>query len=152
MKFKKIQPFHSLYSGSVILVCTHFRDFVSVQKNNLLKKLLLSLGGADLVKDAGKGAGCIAFEGELAVLSRCAFRTGLLEQPAGHAVPVVGPDSVNLQCYVGGCLGGQQEEWNTTLFILKAEFRTNHVKLKLYNEKSHRALHFNRTSKTNSKQ
>lgn len=106
---KKIQPFHSFYNRSIVLVRTHFRDFVSVQKNNLLTKLLLSLVGADLVRDAGRGVGCVAFEGELAVLSRCAVGTEPLEQPAGHAVPVAGPDSVNLQCYVGGCLGGQQE-------------------------------------------
>lgn len=69
----------------------------------------LSLKGADLVKDAGEGAGCVAFEGELAVLSGCALWAGPLEQNAGHAIPVVGPDNVSLQCYVGGCLEGQQE-------------------------------------------
>lgn len=60
------------------------------------------------MKDAGEGAGRVALEGELAVLSGCALGAGPLEQHAGHAVPVVGPDSVSLQCYVGGRLQGQQ--------------------------------------------
>lgn len=69
-----------------------------------------TLVDADLVKDAGEGAGCVAFEGELAVLPGRALRAGPLEQHAGHAVPVTGPDSVSLQCDVGGCLEGQHEE------------------------------------------
>lgn len=73
------------------------------QQNNVLTNYNYSLVGADLVKDAGEGAGCVAFEGELAV------GAGPLEQHAGHAVPVAGPDSVSLQCNVGGCLRGQQE-------------------------------------------
>lgn len=58
------------------------------------------------MKDAGEGDGCVAFEGELAVLG-CALVGG--RQHAGHAVPVVCPDSMSLQCYVGRCLEGQQE-------------------------------------------
>lgn len=56
------------------------------------------------MKDAGEGAGRVAFEGELAVLAGCAFGAGPLEQHAGHTVPVVDPDRMSLQCYVGGCL------------------------------------------------
>lgn len=66
-------------------------------------KLIMSGGSTDLVKD-GEGAGCVAFEGELAVLSGCALGAGPLEQHAGHAVPVVDPDGVSLQCYVRGRL------------------------------------------------
>lgn len=58
------------------------------------------------MKDAGEGGGCVALEGELAVLSGRALGARPLEQHAGHAVPVVGPDSVSLQRYVGGCLEG----------------------------------------------
>ena len=54
------------------------------------------------MKDAGEGAGRVAFEGELAL------GAGPLEQHAGHAVPVAGPDGVRLQCYVGGRLEGQE--------------------------------------------
>lgn len=57
--------------------------------------------GADLVKDAGEGAGGVAFEGELAVLARRALGAGPLEQHAGHAVPLAGPDCVGLHRYVG---------------------------------------------------
>lgn len=67
---------------------------------------------ADLVKDAGEGAGGVAFEGELAVLARQALGARPLEQHAGHAVPVVGPDGVSLQRDVGGHLhkdDGQSE-------------------------------------------
>lgn len=59
---------------------------------------------ADLVQNAGEGAGSVAFEGELAVRARP------LEQHAGHAVPVVGPDSVSLQCNVRGRLEGQWKQ------------------------------------------
>lgn len=62
------------------------------------------------MEDAGEGAGGVAFEGELAVLAGCPLWAGPLEQHAGHAVPVVGPDSVGLQRYVGGCLEGRQEQ------------------------------------------
>lgn len=65
--------------------------------------------GADLVKDAGERASCVAFEGELAVLSRRALRARPLEQHAGHTIPVAGPDSVGLHRYVGRCLTGKQK-------------------------------------------
>lgn len=71
---------------------------------------------ADLVKDAGEGASGVALEGELAVLAGCALGAGSLEQHAGHAVPVIGPDGVGLHCYVGGCLDGQQEQFILTFF------------------------------------
>lgn len=58
----------------------------------------------DLVQDAGEGAGRVAFEGELAVLSRRALWAQPLEQHAGHPVPVAGPDGVSLQRDVGGRL------------------------------------------------
>lgn len=69
------------------------------QKQPAAELELSTPGGADLVKDAGEGAGCVAFEGELAFL--CALGTGPLEQHAGHAVPVVSTDNVRLECYVG---------------------------------------------------
>lgn len=65
------------------------------------------VAAADLVQEAGEGAGHVAFEGELAVLPGGTLRDGPLEQHAGHAVPVAGPDSVSLQSYVGGRLEGK---------------------------------------------
>lgn len=62
------------------------------------------------MKEAKEGARGVAFESELAVLARCALGAGPLEQHAGHAIPVIGPDGVGLHCYVGGCLKGQQEQ------------------------------------------
>ena len=47
------------------------------------------------MKDAGEGAGRVAFEGELAL------GAGPLEQHAGHAVPVAGLGHVGVQRYVG---------------------------------------------------
>lgn len=64
------------------------------------------------MKDAGEGAGGVAFEGELAVLAGVGTGAGPLEQHAGHAVPVVGPDGVGLQCNVGGSLRGHGEQSN----------------------------------------
>lgn len=56
------------------------------------------------MKDAGEGTSSVALEGELTVLARCALGAGPLEQHAGHAVPVTGPNGVGLHCNVGGCL------------------------------------------------
>lgn len=65
------------------------------------------VAAADLVQEAGEGPSHVAFEGELAVLPSGTLRDGPLEQHAGHAVPVAGPDSVSLQSYVGGRLEGK---------------------------------------------
>lgn len=63
--------------------------------------------GADLVQQAGERPGHVAFEGELAVLAGRSLGAGPLEQHAGHAVPVSGPDGVSLQRYVWGRLQGK---------------------------------------------
>lgn len=65
------------------------------------------VAAADLVQEAGEGPSHVAFEGELAVLPGGTLGDGPLEQHAGHAVPVAGPDSVSLQSYVGGRLEGE---------------------------------------------
>lgn len=65
------------------------------------------VAAADLVQEAGEGPSHVAFEGELAVLPGGTLRDGPLEQHAGHAVPVAGPDSVSLQSDVGGRLEGK---------------------------------------------
>lgn len=44
-----------------------------------LQTSFLFLAGADLVKDAGKRAACVTFEGELAVLANGALRDGPLQ-------------------------------------------------------------------------
>lgn len=74
------------------------------------------------MQDAGEGAGRVAFEGELAVLSGRALWAQPLEQHAGHPVPVAGPDGVSLQRDVGGCL----EEGNTSQFVPKQHFAAQH--------------------------
>lgn len=64
-------------------------------------------GGADLVQQAGERARHVAFEGELAVLAGRPLGAGPLEEHAGHAVPVSGPDGVSLQGDVWGRLQGR---------------------------------------------
>lgn len=64
---------------------------------------------ADLVVEREEGGGGVAFEGELAIVAGQSLRAGPLEQHAGHAVPIVDPDRVGLQCDVRGRLQGQQE-------------------------------------------
>lgn len=85
------------------------------------------VGGADLVQEAGERPGHVAFEGELAVLAGRPLGAGPLEQHAGHAVPVGGPDGVSLQRYVGGRLQGRfdsGEQPQTKADPIRAQKRT----------------------------